>query len=97
MSLYKLSFVSGVCIGLEETTDTPGYTHIVCNTILPATDKEYAAQKHVIEGRMRLFAQAPEMMLAIKEFCDRVDKGEIRSKKTYAKFKDILDELNKPL
>lgn len=27
---------------------------------------------------------------AMREFCDRVDKGEIRSKRTYAKFKEIL-------
>lgn len=28
---------------------------------------------------------------AMQEFCDRVDKGEVRSKRTYAKFKELLE------
>lgn len=31
-----------------------------------------------------------ECRAAMQEFCDRVDKGEVRSKYTYAKFKEIL-------
>lgn len=27
---------------------------------------------------------------AMQEFCDRVDRGEVRSVKTYAKFKELL-------
>lgn len=29
-------------------------------------------------------------LAAMQEFCDRVDRGEVRSKRTYAKFKEIL-------
>jgi hypothetical protein len=28
----------------------------------------------------------------MQEFCDRVDRGEVRSKKTYAKFKEALEK-----
>ncbi len=28
---------------------------------------------------------------AMQWFCDRVDKGEVRSKKTYARFKELLN------
>lgn len=37
-----------------------------------------------------LIAQAPNMYSAMQEFVDRVEAGEVRSKKTYAKFKSIL-------
>ena len=29
---------------------------------------------------------------ALREFCDRVDRGEIRSVRTYNKFKQLLEE-----
>lgn len=35
--------------------------------------------------------QKRRMREAMQEFCNRVDKGEVRSKRTYAKFKDILN------
>lgn len=28
---------------------------------------------------------------AMREFCDRVERGEVKSKYTYAKFKELLD------
>lgn len=31
-----------------------------------------------------------ELRAAMQEFVDRVDKGEVRSKRTYAKFKELL-------
>jgi hypothetical protein len=31
-----------------------------------------------------------EMLAAITEFCERVEKGEVRSRYTYAKFKNII-------
>jgi len=36
------------------------------------------------------FALMREMELAMKEFVDRVDAGEVRSSKTYNQFKQIL-------
>lgn len=29
---------------------------------------------------------------ALREFCDRVDRGEVKSVRTYAKFKALLEE-----
>lgn len=37
-----------------------------------------------------LFAAAPALYDAMQEFVDRVDRGEVRSKATYGKFKAIL-------
>jgi hypothetical protein len=34
-----------------------------------------------------------EMADAMREFCERVEKGEVRSVKTYNKFKAILSDL----
>lgn len=42
----------------------------------------------------RLIAHSPEMYAAMKEFCVRVEIGEVKSKKTYALFKDILARIN---
>jgi hypothetical protein len=41
-----------------------------------------------------LIAAAPEMYEAMNEFCERVEKGEVRSTKTYNKFKEILKKIN---
>jgi hypothetical protein len=42
----------------------------------------------------RLIAAAPEMYDAMKLFCDRVDRGEVRSTKTYNQFKEILNRID---
>ena len=31
---------------------------------------------------------------AMKEFCDRVERGEVRSKRTYGKYRELLATLN---
>lgn len=46
------------------------------------------SEQHAAEGR--LHAAAPDMLEAIKWFVARVDAGEVRSAKTYAKFKEII-------
>ena len=33
-----------------------------------------------------------EMLEALKWFCDRVEKGEVRSKKTYKRFKELINK-----
>jgi hypothetical protein len=38
------------------------------------------------------FGENRELKLAMQEFVDRVDKGEIRSKYTYTKFKELLNK-----
>ena len=43
-----------------------------------------------IHANGRLIAVAPKMLEALQMFVNRVEKGEIRSKKTYAQFKEII-------
>lgn len=45
------------------------------------------------EADARLIAEAPVMYGLLKEFVDRVERGEVRSKKTYAKFKEVLSRI----
>ena len=46
--------------------------------------------RNEVIANAHLIAAAPEMYEAMQEFIARVDKGEIRSKKTYIQFKSIL-------
>ena len=48
-------------------------------------------RKEMVERIHELHEQNGEMYRALKWFCDRVEKGEIRSKKTYTRFKEILE------
>jgi len=45
-----------------------------------------------IKANAILMTNAPKLLEAIVEFCERVEKGEIRSKKTYSKFKTIIEK-----
>lgn len=40
----------------------------------------------------KLIASAPEILAAMIEFVERVDKGEVRSTKTYNKFKELINK-----
>lgn len=40
----------------------------------------------------KLFSKAPEMLLEMEKFCNRVEKGEVRSVNTYNKFKKLIKE-----
>lgn len=44
------------------------------------------------KANAKLIAAAPEMLEAMQEFIDRVDKGEVRSTRTYNKFKEIINK-----
>lgn len=44
------------------------------------------------KANAQLISKAPELLEAMQEFCDRVDKGEVRSTKTYNKFKQLIQE-----
>jgi|SRR5699024_1418227 len=44
------------------------------------------------KANAKLISKAPEMLEAMQWFCDRVDNGEVRSTKTYKKFKQIIKE-----
>ncbi len=45
---------------------------------------------HERSGAKELLEAAQRMAAAMQHFVDRVDRGEIRSRKTYAAFKNIL-------
>lgn len=51
-----------------------------------------AHQKDFIAGYKQALKDnlVHEVFGAIQEFCDRVEKGEVHSKSTYARFKNIL-------
>ena len=56
---YSLQYVSGVCIGVgKEDRKIKGYCEMICNSILPETDKEYAKQKKQIIRDMQIIADA---------------------------------------
>ncbi len=62
-------------------------------------EREDKWQRHRNEQEVRWNRQevrrqaSRDLIEAAKEFCARVEKGEIYSKKTYAKFKEILGRL----
>lgn len=49
----------------------------------------------VRKEQAQLYNAAPKMFEAMKEFVQRVDDGEVRSKHTYEKFKAIIAEVEK--
>lgn len=42
------------------------------------------------EANAKLIASAPDLLEAMQEFCERVEKGEVRSTYTYTKFKALI-------
>lgn len=56
--------------------------------VCPIVEFLNATYEH--KANAALIAAAPEMLEAMQEFVDRVEKGEVRSVKTYAKFKSII-------
>lgn len=46
-----------------------------------------------MEANAHLIAASPTMYEAIQEFCDRVERGEVRSKRTYTKFKELIKKI----
>jgi hypothetical protein len=48
------------------------------------------------ESDKRLIAAAPEMIEAMQWFCERVERGEVRNSKTYARFKEIITKVLVP-
>lgn len=69
--------ITGVGVELE-----PGYFEVICNSILPETDKEYIRQHKEIEANMKLIAAAPKMFEALSGL---ISRGEIMSDVTELK------------
>lgn len=60
---WKPIFVQGICIGVAQSAINQ-VNQVVCNSILPDTDEEYAIEKEQIEADMNLIAAAPELLEA---------------------------------
>lgn len=61
---YRLSFVGPICIGIQSGDF---YSSMVCNTILPDTDEEYAVQKVEIEDTAKFIVEACNNYYRLKE------------------------------
>jgi len=53
---------------------------------------ERRVAKAILEAEMSIQKDLQIAHAAMKEFCDRVERGEVRSKRTYAAFKEILEK-----
>lgn len=52
-------------------------------------------QLNIVKNRNhQLYMDNVRLRAALQEFVDRCDKGEVRSKRTYAQFKELLDQTN---
>lgn len=56
------------------------HEHIALEAMQSYSDQQNAALRERVK----------ELEALMQEFVDRVDRGEVRSKKTYAKFKEVL-------
>lgn len=69
--------------------DKQGFNH--WSTDKPSGEKaNYEVEEKDAESLAKLFAAAPEMIEALQWFIDRCDKGEVRSTRTYNRFKEII-------
>lgn len=57
-----MSFAGPVCIGVQ---NGGSYGQMICNTILPDSNAEYAKQKVEIEANAKLIAAAPKLLKAL--------------------------------
>lgn len=55
-----------------------------------ATEEEEQVADTIVQANFRLMSQSKRMLAAMQNFCDRVEKGEVRSTKTYNEFKEII-------
>lgn len=62
------------------------------------TKKEYEYSSNILDSEHyenaeengKLAAAAPELLEICIEFCERVERGEVKSSKTYAKMKEVI-------
>lgn len=63
----------------------------VCSTNSVRTNSPIGWDEYYANAK--LISEAPNMYELIKEFCQRVEKGEVRSTYTYSEFKKIIERL----
>lgn len=61
-----------ICTGVGVSKDVPfgKYYEMVCESLLPETDKEYLGQREQIEANMKLIAAAPQMLTTLIEISE---------------------------
>ena len=62
-----------IYVGIGTTEELHGgiFCTMICDMILPATDKEYIKQHEEIEANAKLIAAAPDLLERLKGFVDR--------------------------
>lgn len=66
--------------------------HIESNGNIVADIRNVSNNLDEINANAKLISCAPELLQALQWFCERVDKGEVRSTKTYNKFKQLIEK-----
>jgi hypothetical protein len=63
-----------ICVGVGTSIKMSGgvYSELVCNSMLPDSDKQYIKERKEIEANMRLIASAPELLDALNEILANV-------------------------
>lgn len=64
---WKPMYVGPICIGVGTVAPI---TTVICNSILPDTDKEYEKHKANIEADMNLIAKAPDMKKLLQDLAE---------------------------
>lgn len=58
-------YISGICMGVA--VDDGNYREVICNSLIPDTDKEYAEQEELIIADMTLMASSKVMLDALQQ------------------------------
>ena len=91
--------IHGICIGVAKATDGP-HKQVICNSILPDTDKEYLATKDSIDADMRLIAAAPDAVLTLgnaKKALEYIGSSKSISEDDFEWFAEIVKEADEVL
>lgn len=67
-------FTDGKCVGVGVVSGN-AFSQIICASILPDNDADYAAVQNEIEGDMRLLAASKEMYAIIKKLIEAYNAG----------------------
>ena len=65
------------------------------NHIAEVKGRHCGIKNTIADANAKLIVVAPEMLKEMIIFCERVEKGEVRSKKTYARFKELIKKATK--
>ena len=90
---WSKQYISGVCTGIGASTklENGTYTEMICNTILPENDDDYAKIKDQIEADMSMMAASKDLYQALVELNSIMDLSQVESlKKIQDKAKEAI-------